>query len=84
MLTKLAAARMEAGYKTKKEFQRTLSNAGLRISTNTYNRIEAGVQIADVGVACFISDFLGRDIREIFLPLLTRKTSRNKDPHPAA
>ena len=76
MLLKLAAARIEAGYKTKKDFVGALNEKGLIISKNTYNRFESGTQIADVVTAFFIADCLKRDAKEIFLPLMTRKMSR--------
>lgn len=73
MLLKLAAARMEAGYKTKKSFVNALNNSGLSISNNTYNRFESEIQIADVKTALFIAEFLKKDIKEIFYPMRLEK-----------
>jgi DNA-binding XRE family transcriptional regulator len=77
VLLKLAAARMEAGYKTKKDLVEDLNKRGLNISKNTYNRIESGKQIADVETAFFIAEYLERDIKEIFLLESTQKMNRN-------
>jgi len=73
VLLKLAAARMESGYKTKKDLVEDLNKRGLNISKNTYNRIESGKQISDVQTAFFIAEYLERDPKEIFLPESTRK-----------
>jgi DNA-binding XRE family transcriptional regulator len=78
MLSMLAAARVEAGYNTKKSFVEALNKAGLVISRQTYNRIESGNQPAEVEVAIFIADFLEKDLRQIFLTTSTQKMSRNK------
>ena len=83
MLLKLAAARTEAGYNTKKMFVSALNNSGLVISNNTYNRIEAGRQLADVDTAIFIAEKLNRDIKEIFFDSETQKMSRNVDQQAA-
>ena len=79
MLRKLAAARVESGYETKKSFVDALNVAGLAISNNTYNRIESGKQTADIETAFFIADFLKRNTREIFLDISTLKMSRKKE-----
>lgn len=79
MLFKLAAKRTECGYGTKKAFVDALNQSGLPISNNTYNRIESGMQKADVETAMFIADYLNCQPQEIFLPIATRKQSRNDD-----
>jgi len=84
MLLKLAVARMESGYKTKKAFVEALNKKGLAISRNTYNRFESGNQIADVETAFFIAECLKRDAKEIFLPESTHKMSRSSPENQAS
>ncbi|MBP2665427.1 MAG: hypothetical protein H6Q76_407 [Firmicutes bacterium] len=74
MLLKLAAARMENGYPTKKSFIKALNSAGLKVSIHKYNRIERGCQKADICEGIFIARFLNRKPEDIFFAPPDSKT----------